>query len=726
MLMFLLSIFVENVGQLSSEILLYSFPEGIFVLKDGRIFINNIEMKFINSKPKKIIGEMLEITKFNYFLKENFTNISSYKRIRIKEIYKGIDFIINGFDKGIFEFYFEIKPNADISQIKFVFKNRNYILNNNSITFYENEKLVLKIGNLKAFQGTNELDVKIREGNGFFYYEVSNYDRNKMLIIDPTAILGSDSLDTAKAIDRNSNGIYIVGWTKNPTNFCFNCQNKNNFDIGNTISTFVAKFDNNLNLISVAIIGDSVFGNSISSKDNAIYIGGYLGKANNFLPSFPNKIILGNPGGIETFILKLSNNLDSIKNVIMVQSPGADYINDIKVILSGSNEKIFVAGYTTNTSQFCCSNKYIYGTTGSDDAFVVLIELSNSNLTNAFSAILASSNSDVANGIFITNNSVFLVGKTSNPNNFSINPTIYGNLGLSEAFISKLSSNLSNHFKTVILASPKSDQANNLFVENDELFIVGTTDSPQLFSTNPKYIYGYMKYTDGFLTKLDTNLFHLSTAIIAGTSIDKAYNVIKFLDNVFVSGFSWSGYSIGCNPDCDVGSIAGYTNGFLIMLNKNLNTCYGVNLFGSGGEDFFDTKGLIFEPPNTFTSVGNSFGYSFSDFLDFPKVYGDTGKQDIIVIKFNSPCLSKFSEKQNDNSFKIQNNTIVFDIKFPAYIGYEIYSIDGRILETKSLGYFTKGTYKFNLNLSDGNYIIKVRIGELIEIKKLSLSKKGG
>lgn len=726
MMMFLLSMFVENVGQLSSEILFYSFPSGIFILKDGRILINGIEMKFLNSKPKKVSGEILEITKFNYFLKENFTNISSYKRVRIYEIYKGIDLVINGLDKGVFEFYFEIKPNADINQIKFNFDRKDYVLNNNSISFYEDKKLLFKINELKAFQGANELNVKLKEENGFLYYEVENYDRNKALIIDPTAILGSDSMDIVKAIDRNSNGIYVVGLTRNPNNFCFNCQNKNNFDIGNIISTFVAKFDNNLNLISVAIIGDSAFGNSISSKDNGIYIGGYVGKVNNFLPSFPNKIILGNPGIIESFILKLSNNVDSIKNVIIVQSPGVDIINDIKVISNGSNEMIFIAGSTTNSSQFCCSNKYIYGTTGSDDAFAVLIELSNNNLINANAAILASSNSDIASGIFITNSSVFLVGKTSNPNNFSINPTIYGNLGLSEAFVSKLSFNLSNHFKTTILASPKSDQANNLFIENDELFVVGTTDSPQLFSTDPRYVYGYMKWTDGFLTKLDTNLSHLSTAIIAGTFIDKAYNVIKFLDNVFVSGLSWSGYSVGCNPKCDVGSIAGSTNGFLIMLSKNLDYCYGLNLFGSGGEDFFDTKGLIFDPPNTFTSAGSSFGWTFSDFLDPPNVYGDTGKQDIIIIKFNSPCLSKFSERQNANSFKIQNKTIIFDIKIPSYIGYEIYSIDGRILEIKSLGYFTKGIYKFNLDLNEGNYIIKVRIGDLVEIKKVSFLKKGG
>jgi|GEM_PF-2018994 len=726
MIVILLSIFVENKGQFPSDILFSSFPNGILILKDGSVFINNIEMKFLNSKPKEIVGEILEITKFNYFFEKHFTNISSYKRVRIKEIYKGIDLVINGLNKGIFEFYFEIKPNADISQVQFAFNNKNYILNNNSITFYENSKVVFKINELRAFSGTNEVSVKLKEGNGFFYYEVSNYDKSKTLVIDPTAIISSDSMDVVKAIDKSNNGIYVVGWTRNPNNFCFNCQNKYNFDIGNIISTFIAKFDNNLNLMSVAIIGDSVFGNAISSKDSAVYIGGYLVKAYNFLPSFPNKIFLGNPGGIEAFVLKLSNNLDSIKNVVVLQSPGSDVINDIKVIFDNFYEIILVAGSTSNPSQFCCSNKYVYGTTGSDDAFVVSIGFSNNNFAGVISAILASPNSDIANGIFRSGYNVFVVGRTSNANNFSINPTIYGNLGMSEAFVSKLDLSLSIHFKTVILASPKNDQANNLFVENDELFVVGTTDSAQLFSTSPKYTYGYMKYTDGFLTKLDTNLSHLSTAIIAGTFVDKAFNVVKFLDNVFVSGFSFSGYSVGCNPDCDVGSLGGYTNGFIIMLNKNLDICYGVNLFGSGGEDIFDVKGLIFEPPNSFTTAGNIYSYSFTDFLDFPNVYGDTGKQDIVIIKFNSPCLSKVKEVIPSNAFKIHSNSIVFDITFPAYLGYEIYSLNGRLIELKSLGYFTKGIYKFNLNLDEGSYIIKVRIGDLVEIKKVSFLKKGG
>ena len=72
--------------------------------KDGSIQIKNSKLY---TRPKSIVPEYQE-GYFN-FPDRNINNLKLYKSIRLKEIQKGVDLVINAPNNNKFEFYKEIK-----------------------------------------------------------------------------------------------------------------------------------------------------------------------------------------------------------------------------------------------------------------------------------------------------------------------------------------------------------------------------------------------------------------------------------------------------------------------------------------------------------------------------------------------------------------------------------------------------------------------------------------
>jgi hypothetical protein len=148
--------FSSNRGQINKEALIYSKGPGfnIYITEKGLSFVmfsfekENSEIPKIDDKP---IKENIKVWRIDYDLiegnikKENivFENeipnyyenyytqyapdgilfVKLYRKVRIKEVYPGIDWILRYDENGNFHHEFEASPNSNIAQIKIKVKN---------------------------------------------------------------------------------------------------------------------------------------------------------------------------------------------------------------------------------------------------------------------------------------------------------------------------------------------------------------------------------------------------------------------------------------------------------------------------------------------------------------------------------------------------------------------------------------------------------------------------
>ncbi|MEO0213413.1 MAG: hypothetical protein ABIL49_06020, partial [candidate division WOR-3 bacterium] len=112
------NLLIENRGQVSPHIAFYTL-NGIVINHNGTIEIGNIKFFLKNSKRYRIYPQFQE-GEFAYVNSNQTIKAKSYRSVRLKSVYDGIDLVINGMDNNKFEFYFEIKPYADVDKIKII------------------------------------------------------------------------------------------------------------------------------------------------------------------------------------------------------------------------------------------------------------------------------------------------------------------------------------------------------------------------------------------------------------------------------------------------------------------------------------------------------------------------------------------------------------------------------------------------------------------------------
>jgi hypothetical protein len=734
--------FVENKDIYNNEVLYFSTSRNVFVLKDGTIIANGIELKF--GEPKEIKLDMLTPTGFSYFSNGKALNLETYARVVLKSAYKNIDVMLTSVGKNQLEFQFIVKPKANVNDIKLIINNaesieegkdfirlkktciyeRPRILNEGEKEYPKEIDCSIYIKKPEAYQGSEEVKVHYEIRNNVLSYKVEKYDKNKTLIIDPTAILTSSSLDYAYALAIDNNGnVFVGGYTFYSSDFATNRV------IHGTIGSddaFVVKLSNDLNtLYTTAILTSSstdiVHALAIDNSGN-VFVGGGTGNSSDFAT---NRVIYGTIGLDDAFVVKLSNDLNTLYTTAILASSSYDYVYALAIDNSGN---VFVGGLTSNSSNFA-TNRVIYGSNGFSDAFVV--KLSNDLNTLDRTAILASSYLDNANALAIDNNgNVFVGGFTYNSSDFATNRVIYGTTDNYDAFVVKLSNDLNTLDRTAILASSYLENANALAIDNSgNVFVGGYTYNSSDFADN-RVIYGTAGNGDVFVVKLSNDLNTLDrTAILAGTSTSNEGGV----QGLYVS--TDGSYVLASSTTDDANNVGGavprYWCGdggnediFIARLSDDLNNLQKIVIATGNGSD---AGGVLKVYGNyVYVAGSTSSSYTLSTYPDLASgnqyTYGTTGNYDAFVISPRCEQLPVGEKPQTQNEIiEIRNGKLFVKILSPKYIGFDVYEINGRIIYSKSLGFLPIGAYSYQLNLNKGSYIIKVRIGEEIRILKLVL-----
>ncbi|MCX8014769.1 MAG: SBBP repeat-containing protein, partial [candidate division WOR-3 bacterium] len=252
--------------------------------------------------------------------------VKSYRHLKIKDIYPGINWILRYDDKIHQEF--EVLPNADISQIKLKIKWADIEIKNQKEIIYSTPLGKIKEGAILVYdQDQKNIPASYHiDQQGYISFKITKYDKNKTLLIDPpferlwaTYYGGTDqdNCDGSREIGAitadNYGNIFVTGFTKsinfptqNPGGGAY-FQGTN----GGQLDIFIIKFSN-----SGVREWATYYGGTSDDIGIAIvtdYLGNVLVTGNTFSSNFPTYSPGGsyyqgtNGGSADVFILKFNN-----------------------------------------------------------------------------------------------------------------------------------------------------------------------------------------------------------------------------------------------------------------------------------------------------------------------------------------------------------------------------------------------------------------------------------
>ncbi|MEM5785516.1 MAG: SBBP repeat-containing protein, partial [Candidatus Aenigmatarchaeota archaeon] len=706
----------------------------------------------------------------NYYLghcPEGVLNVESYRKIIVKGVYPGIDWVFRYDEVGKLHHEFEITPGADANQIRMRVKWADVELSE------DGKQIVLSTpvgkisdGELVSYSGGKGVDVRYKIIDGEIRYEVNGWNGLERLIIDPQVGLlwstyyGGSYEDYGYSITTDATGnVFVTGYTRS-TNFpLYNPGGGVYYQgtIGGSSDAFILKFSNSgIRLWSTYYGGSNYeYGNSITTDATGnVFVAGTTLSTN-----FP----VYNPGGgvyyqgiyggnSDAFILKFSNNGYRFWATYYGGS-NEDYGNSITTDATGN---VFVTGKTWSTDFPLYKpggGVYYQGTSGGySDAFI--LKFSN-NGYRFWATYYGGSGDDGGNSITTTDGSgnVFVTGTTASTNFPVYNPGggVYyqGTIGgYYDAFILKFS-NTGIRLWSTYYGGNDGDYGISIATDGSgNVFVTGYSWSTNFPVYNPGGgVYyqgtsggGYF-YGDAFILKFSNTGIRLWSTYYGGSDEDRGNSITTDgSGNVFVTGETMSTNFPVYNPGGGVyyqGTRGGYSDAFILKFSNT-----GIRLWSTyyGGNN--SDKGYSI----TTDGSGNVFVTGWTQSTDFP-VYNPGGgvyyqgtigggTYDAFISKLRgssvgiSPIGSKvpveFALKQNyPNPFNPVTN-IEFDIPKREYVRVGIYDITGREVAMIVNEELSAGSYRIRFdgsNLSSGIYFYQLRAGEYIKTMKMVLVK---
>jgi hypothetical protein len=666
--------FSLNRGQINKEALIYSKGPGfnIYISENGLSFVvfssekeNPKSIKTENIKEEKehikvwridydLIGGNIKKEKIifedeieNYY--ENYYTqyapdgilfVRLYRKVRIKEVYPGIDWILRYDENGNFHHEFEASPNSNIAQIKIKVKNAEIELTDEGRSVLLKTPIgIIKDGNLIAYEGKKELTAKYTIKDNLLSFEIKDYEGREKLLIDPHALVwatyyGGSHYDVATSISTDANGnVFVVGWTGStdfPTyiprvDVYYQPIKAGNYD------AFILKFSNNGIRLWATYYGgnNDDYALSISTDTNGnAFVVGYTTSTNfpTYNPGGGAYYQPNNAGGSDAFILKFNNN--GIR--LWATYYGGSGWDEAFSISIDANGNVFVVG-RTNSTNFPTYNPgggayYQPNNAGGSDAFI--LKFNNSGV-RLWATYYGGSDDDEAFSISIdANGNVFVVGRTKSTDFPTYDPgeSAYyqpNNAGNYDAFILKFNNNGIRLWATYY-GGNNDDYAYSISTDaNGNVFVVGETRSTDFPTYDPVGpgggIYyqpnkaGYDDSSDAFILKFNNSGVRLWATYYGGSDYDVAYSIsVDTSGNVFVVGrtgsFDFPTYDPGGGAYYQPNN-AGWYDAFILKFNNN-----GIRLWATyyGGSND-DVASSISTDAN-----GNVFVVGYTKSTDFP------------------------------------------------------------------------------------------------------------
>lgn len=637
-----------------------------------------VRTRFAGANPRAAVEGMdLLVPRTNYFFGAHAadwrTGIANYAKVRIAEIYRGVDLVFHG-NSGQLEYDFVVAPGADPSSIQFRIDGANrmaidatgaLVLSTQAGEIRWNTPSIYQ-GDGTRVEGRFEL-----ASRGRVRFRVAAYDRKRVLVIDPTlsyaTYFGGSGNDWARAIAAdNSGNIYIAGISSSPSLHVTAGTVQTSYG-GEAIDNitgdgFVAKFNSSGALLWSTFLGgnadDAVFGLAVDGAGNA-YVTGFTNS-----PDFPvtQGVLQGKFGGFggnycnrfgDAFVAKinpsgtqliystfLGGTLDDAGAAIAIDSSGNAYVAGATLskdfpVTSGVVQPAF-AGFGLQQGRPNCDNTPAFNT---GDAFVAKVNPAATKLI--WSTYLGGSADDAALAIAIDGSqNVYVAGATLSSNFPTQNPlqSRFGGadpqnefFNSGDGFVTKLNSSASALVYSTYLGGSGDDAVYGIFVDTaGTAYLTGPTSS-QNFPVTQKAVQpkfgGYFTLPDlieqnqgdAFVTRLSasgnsvmysTYLGGLQNDIGTGIAVDSA-------GIIYVAGATDSydfpvtsdAYKKAMSGDGGVGNYVPVGDGFLTVIDPNSSTLVYGTYFGGTLDDWF--SGLAFDSAGNLWTVGGTLSTNF-------------------------------------------------------------------------------------------------------------------
>lgn len=596
------------------------------------------------------------------------TGIPTYKRVRQKNVYQGIDLVYYG-NGGHLEYDFIVAPQADARKIEFDFSESRLridecgdlvaTLADQDIRFqkpvaYQFDSMHhghrIEIAAQYEFVKNNRVTV-----------ELGPYDRSRELVIDPTvsysSYLGGLSNDYATSIALGSDGsVYIAGYTDS-TNFpvvagafqasCGGaCANS-------TVDAFVSKLDPTGSfLVYSTYLGGSAndYGNGIAiDASGDAYVVGQTFSSD--LPvtagAFQTTCGGGSCASGDAFVAELD---PTGSQLLYSTYLGGTGVNQGNAIALDASNNAYVTGntlaldfpVTTGAYQTTCNCSL------RADAFVAELDPAGSSLL--YSTYLGGSDSDVAYAIALdSSNNAYVTGYTHSTDFPTSAGAFQTTLGAnSAAFVTSLNATGSAlNYSTYLGGSttnttPCETCATSITVDqNGNAYVAGLTAESNFPVTAGAFQPTFMsssKGHDAFITELNsTGTATVFSTYVGGSGDDGATSIA-----VDSSGNIWfKGNTKSTNFPITAGAYqtisAGLFDGYVAELDPTgSKLLYSSYLGGSGTEYGGATRALAVDnqtPPNVYVA-------GYTDSTNFPVTSGSLqaqsgGGNDAYVAKFS-------------------------------------------------------------------------------------------
>ncbi len=616
---------------------------------------NLLKMKMEGSNSDiEIIGEELLEGRFNYLIDKDtekwITNVPTYRRIKYKEIYPGIDLIYYGNEHQL-EHDFIVQPNIDPKVINLSFEGaENIEVDKDGHLIVETKTGRLKLLKPIVYQDINGKQQEIKSSyeirrNRNVGFILGKYNNSIPLRIDPvlsySTFLGGSNGEIGYGITTDKNGnAYITGTTAS-NNFP-TTEGSYNGSFSGVFDVFITK----LNPSGTALVYSTFLGGNdddigysitIDNEDN-VYITGTT--ASNNFPTTEGAYDGSFNGNYDVFITKLNSTGTDLVYSTFLGGTGTDSGNAIAIDVEGN---AYIAGQTNNNTFPTTEGAYDRTLNGGYDAFVAKLNSSGTSLV--YSTFLGGTNIDIGSGIALDMiGNAYITGQTFS-NNFPTTEgaydTTYNSIGYYDAFVTKLNPSGTQLVYSTYLGGRDTDSGKGIAIDSEgNAYITGYTRSNNFPTTPGAYdtTLNSVGYYDVFITKLNPNGSGIVySTFLGGSNEDRGYGIVlDRFGNTYITGQTLSS-NFPTTPGAYSTTLSsvGYYDAFVTKLNPSGTALVYSTFLGGSYNDYgngiaIDSSGNVYVTGQT-----NSSNFPTSEGA-YNRIYNGTSTSysDVFVTKF--------------------------------------------------------------------------------------------
>ncbi len=412
-----------------------------------------------------------------------------------------------------------------------------------------------------------------------YSFKIEGFDPSLPIYVDPVikfkSFGGSKNESAINLIMDEKGYIYTVGYTTSRDWKSVSLEERPE-EVFSSWDIFVAKFDKDLNLKAVAIIGGSKeeWGRSLAvDEEGYIYLCGWTHS-----PDLPVTDSSYKKKDADVFVIKLDPDLKRIVHLKYISGDEYEYAYTLRYF----NGHIYIAGETASPD--FPTTKGVYDNTFNGGTIDIFIMKMDKDLNLIASTFLGGKEGDAPLTMDVDKDGVYVAGLTWSPD-LPVTEDAFDShySGDYDGFIAVLDHDLKHLKALTYIGGENPDSITSLRVFNDMIIVGGKTFSPNFPTTDNVIKRAIFRegMSDGFVSIFSKDLKRLlASTLIGGSEGDEVSFIYPTDDYLALGGatasrdFPLKGDPLGKKPGNDA-------DGFFMIIDYNLRNIYFSTLIGT-------------------------------------------------------------------------------------------------------------------------------------------------